>query len=272
MANDALTFARADGAKYAFRRVEIGDDITAVPSWSVGKVNQAYLNFNFNPRGIIWRSLLSYEIRHVNSAFGSDATFTRLQGALRFWIPNQRGDGFYFRLFHGTFLQQGDDKPLQYLFSAFDANPVEQFETFYLRSRGALPAEAHYHRPGGGNLRGYFDQPERAGKSLLAANLELRKSLRLPILGRLLAPVLGNSTLAAFFDTGRFKDLSDKSRQLSDAGVGITFNKIVPDAWYSFIIGTNYTIRLDFPLWVSRPRANQDKLEFRYVLSFQPAL
>ena len=39
--------------------------------------------------------------------------------------------------------------------------------------------------------------------------------------GRLLSPLFGNSTLSAFFDTGRLKDLSDESKQLSNAGVGI---------------------------------------------------
>jgi len=66
--------------------------------------------------------------------------------------------------------------------------------------------------------------------------------------------------------------LQDESQTLADAGLGITFNKTVPDAWQSFVLGTNYTVRLDFPLWVSRPRANEDELKFRYVLSFQPAL
>jgi hypothetical protein len=261
-----------DEVEYAFRRVEVGGDIIAAPTWSIGKVNQAYLTFNVNPRGMSWRSLLRYEIRHADEAFGSDATFTRVQGSFNFWIPNRRGDGLYLRLFHGAFLRQQDDKPIQYLFHAFDASPSEQFESFYLRSRGAFPAEAHYHRPGGGNLRGYFDQPERAGKNLLAANLELRKAMRLPILGRLLAPVLGNSTMSAFFDGGRLENLRDNSQTLADAGLGITFNKVVPDKWYSFILGTNYTIRLDFPIWVSQPVANENELKFRYVLSFQPAL
>jgi hypothetical protein len=263
----------AEDTRYAFRRVKIGDDIFAVPTWSAGKVNQAYLTFNVNPRGIIWRSMLNFELRHANSAFGSDATFTRLQSSLRFWMPNQRGDGYYLRLIHGVFLQKKDDKPLEYLFYAFDASPREQFENFYLRSRGAFPAKAHYHRPGGGNLRGYFDQPTRYGTSVVSANLELRKALRLPILRHLLSPVLGNSTLAAFFDSGRLSD----AKLYSDAGLGITFNKLVPDNWYSFFLGTNYIIRLDFPLWVSRPRIKidglqEDKLKFRYVLSFQQAL
>jgi hypothetical protein len=261
-----------DKVDYAFRRVDVGDEIVAVPTWNVGKVNQAYLTFNVNPRGMKWRSLLNYEIRHADEAFGSDVTFTRLQGSLSFWTPNQRGDGLYLRLFQGAFLRQEDGKLREHLFSAFDASPAEQFESFYLRSRGAFPAEAHFHRPGGGNLRGYYDQPERAGRSLLAANIELRKALRLPVLGKLLAPVLGNSALAAFFDVGRLKDLQDDSQALADAGLGIAFKKAVPDAWYSFLLGTNYTIRLDFPLWVSRPRANDDELKFRYVLGFQQAL
>ncbi len=261
-----------DKVEYAFRRVEVGQNIIAAPTWSVGKVNQAYLTFNVNPRGMKWRSLLNYEVRHADGALGSDATFTRLQGSFNFWIPIERSDGIYLRLFQGAFLREQDDKPLEHLFYAFDASPREQFDSFYLRSRGAFPAEAHYHRPGGGNLRGYFDQPERAGKSLLAANLELRKALRMPILGRLLAPVLGNSTLSAFFDGGRLENLRDNSQTLADAGLGITFNKVVPDKWYSFILGTSYTIRLNFPIWVSQPRINENELKFRYVLSFQPAL
>jgi hypothetical protein len=262
----------AEDAGYAFRRVEVGDDIRAVPTWSVGKANQAYLMFDVNPRGMTWRSFLSYGIRHANSAFGSDSAFTRVQGHLRLWIPNHRGEGFYLRVFHGAFLGEKDDKPIQDLFYAFDANPREQFETFYLRSRGAFPAEAHYHRPGGGNLRGYFDQPDLAGKNLLAANVELHKSMRLPIIGRLLAPVMGSSTLSAFFDAGKLTLLNDESKNLADAGVGITFQKNVPDAWYSFFLGTEFTIRLDFPIWVSAPRIGEDELKFRYVLSFQQAL
>jgi hypothetical protein len=261
-----------DKVDYTFRRVDVGDNIMAVRTWSAGKVNQAYLTFNVNPRGMKWRSLLNYEIRRADEVFGSDATFTRVQGSFNFWIPSRRGDGLYLRLFQGAFLRDHDDKPLQHLFSAFDASPAEQFGSFYLRSRGAFPAEAHYHRPGGGNLRGYFDQPERAGKNLIAANVELRKARRLPVLGKLLAPVLGNSTVSAFFDGGRLKNLQGASQTLADAGLGVTFNKTVADAWYSFILGTNYTIRLDFPLWVSRPRANDDELKFRYVLSFQQAL
>jgi hypothetical protein len=108
---------------------------------------------------------------------------------------------------------------------------------------------------------------------LLAGNVELRKSLRLPLIGRL----FGNSSLAVFFDTGRLTDLTDSAKQLSNAGAGITFNKQWPDDWYTFIIGTNYTLRLDFPLWVSAPRlksngSKEDEFKFRYVLSFQRAL
>jgi hypothetical protein len=79
------------------------------------------------------------------------------------------------------------------------------------------------------------------------------------------------------FSTPAAYGLADDSQQLSDAGVGITFNKQWPDAWYTFIIGTNYTFRADFPLWVSAPRTisdntKEDEVKFRYVLSFQRAL
>ena len=268
----------AEKSDYAFSEVEIGDNVEAIPNWSTGKVNRAYLNFNLNPRGISWRSWFSGRIAHANEAFGSDAAFTRLEGEAHFWIPKARGSGIYLRGFAGAFVREQDDKPLQDLFSAFGASSREQFDKFYLRSRGALPAEVHYHLPGGGNLRGYYDQPDLAGKNLLAGNLELRQAWRIPLLGRWLQPVLGSSVVAAFFDFGYLNPTSEEAgMNLADAGLGFTFDKEVPDTWYSFFIGTEYTLRLDFPIWVSRPplRAEGDREEevkFRYVMSLQRAL
>ena len=268
----------ADNSEYALSTVEVGDHEVSVPNWSVGKVNRAYLSFDVNPRGLIWRSSLRGKVAHANDAFGSDSSFTRVEGEARFWIANRTQEGIYLRLFAGTFARDEDDKPVQDLFSAFGASPREQFNRFYLRSRGALPVETHYHAPGGGNLRGYYDQPELAGKSLLAANLELRKAWQIPVLGKIIAPILGRSEVNAFLDAGRLNLISgNTSKNLADAGLGLTFNKRVPDAWYSFFIGTDFTIRLDFPIWVSQPRqrkdgSTEDNVKFRYVLSFQRAI
>ena len=268
-----------DKAEYAATTVEVKDDVVALPNWTPGKVNRAYLNFNVNPRGMVWRSFIRGQIAHANESFGSDATYTRIEGELRFWIPVANNDGVYLRGFAGAFLREEDDKPLQDLFSAFGASSREQFEQFYVRSRGALPAELHYHAPGGGNLRGYYDQPRALlGKSLFAGNIELRKAMTIPLLGKLLRPALGRSTFSAFFDYGRITSpFNDTSKNLADAGVGIVFQKNVPDHWYSFILGTNYTLRLDFPIWVSEPRelldaSADDEVQFRYVFSLQRAL
>ncbi len=259
-------------AEYAATNVEVDGDVFAFSNWTPGKVNRVYLNFNVNPRGMNWRSFLRGQIAHANESFGSDATYTRFEGELRFWIPAANGDGLYLRGFAGTFLREKDDKPLQDLFSAFGANGREQFEQFYVRSRGALPAELHYHAPGGGNLRGYYDCPEFIGKNLVAGNLELRKTVSLPLLENLLRPVLGRSTFSAFFDYGHFASpFIDASRNLADAGVGVIFQKNVPDNWYSFIVSTNYTLRIDFPLWV-RASNQDDEIKFRYVFSLQRVL
>ncbi|NUO83814.1 hypothetical protein HUU05_27370, partial [candidate division KSB1 bacterium] len=267
-----------DKAEYAATNVEVASDVFAFSNWTTGKVNRAYVNFNVNPRGMGWRSLMRGQIAHANKSFGSDAVYTRFEGELRFWIPAANGDGLYLRGFAGAFLREEDDKPLQDLFSAFGASGREQFEQFYVRSRGALPAELHYHAPGGGNLRGYYDQPELVGKNLFAGNIELRKTLSLPLLGKLLRPVLGRATFSAFFDYGHLASpYVDANNDLADAGVGVIFQKNVPDNWYSFIIGTNYTLRLDFPLWVNHPRtvidgSADDEVKFRYVFSLQRAL
>lgn len=267
-----------DKVKYAATNIEVKGDIYALSNWTPGKVNRVYLNFNVNPRGMAWRSFVRGQIAHANESFGSDATYTRLEGELRFWIPVANNDGVYLRGFAGAFLREEDDKPLQDLFSAFGASTREQFEQFYVRSRGALPTELHYHAPGGGNLRGYYDQPDLFGKRLFAGNVELRKALTVPVLGKLLRPILGRSTFSAFFDYGRITSpFSEAAKDLADAGVGVVFQRNVPDHWYSFILGTNYTLRVDFPFWVSAPRelsdaGSEEKVQFRYVFSLQRAL
>ncbi len=268
-----------DKAEYAATKIEVEGDAVVLPNWSPGKVNRAYLNFNVNPRGMSWRSFIRGQIAHANESFGSDATYTRLEGELRFWIPAANGDGLYVRGFAGGFLREKDDKPWQDLFSAFGASTREQFEQFYTRSRGALPAELHYHLPGGGNLRGYYDQPRvLLGKNLIAGNVELRKAATLPVLGKILRRVLGRSTFSVFFDYGRLASpFTDEKNNLADAGVGVVFQKTVPDNWYSFILGTNYTLRVDFPIWVNEPRmlidaSADDEIKFRYVFSLQRAL
>jgi hypothetical protein len=183
---------------YAFRRVEVGDDVIDAPTWSAGKVNQAYVTFNVNPRGMKWRSLLNYEIRHANE-LGSDASFTRLQGNLN-WILSQRGDGLYLRLFQGTFCALRMTSRFNIFSTPSTPARRNNSRAFICAAKARCRWKCTIIVPAAATAR-LLRSAGTFRKNLLAANLELRKAARLPLVGRLLAPVLGNSTLA-FFDTG----------------------------------------------------------------------
>lgn len=267
-----VNYSRLDNGDYGFRKYDIDGETVSLKNWSDGTVSTALITYSVTPRGMNWGSAINWAVRYAGEFLGGDSTFTRLDASVKFWLPSPTL-GLHLRAYAGGFTGSEKQITLQDAFYAFGATPREHFQSSYLRSVGSFPAEAHFQLPGGGNLRGYFDQPAPL-REIFAMNVELRRAQQLPLLGKLLRPVLGNSTLSAFFDTGRATDLNETTNNLADAGVGITFQKQVPDKWYSFFLGTDYTIRLDFPIWVSDPIVKADtkqdeEVKFRYVLSFQ---
>lgn len=269
-----INHSKLDNSAYGFQKFDIDGETISLKNWSDGTVSSGFIKYSVTPRRMNWRSAIAWSVRHANEFFGGDSTFTKLDGSVRLWWPSPKL-GLYLRGYAGSFVGSNKQITLQDAFYAFGAPPREQFRNAYLRSLGSFPAEAHYHLPGGGNLRGYFDQPVPLRK-IFVANVELRRNQQLPLLGKLLRPILGTSTLAAFFDAGRVTNLADIENNLGDAGVGITFEKQVPDKWYSFFLGTNFIVRVDLPIWVSDPLVKvnvqkDDEVKFRYVLSFQSA-
>lgn len=243
-----------------------------VPTWSRGEVNRAYLTYSVNPRGMQWFSDIRLQAETAQDFWGSDFTFTKLSGEVKFWVTPKLAE-FRLRGFAGVSL--GDDAPpLQDLYYAFGASPREQFGRYYLRSKGGLPRPVHVHMPGGGNLRGYYNQA-LSGDRLYAANLEIRKSARLPLLSKL----LGRTSVVLFGDVGRLEmtkgyAIPESTEQtLADAGIGLRFQRFLPDQWYTFFTGgRNITLRVDFPFYVNEPRPGDSEVEFRWVVGFEQVL
>ncbi len=151
------------------------------------------------------------------------------------------------------------------------ADPLAQFTNPFLRSTGALfvRPDLFYHAPGGGNLRGF--DPHLSAEGLVAVNAEVERTLRAVPQGRLFRRV----RLAAFGDLGRpfGGDASTlgsaRDEFLADAGVGLRIDHRIG--------GTDFTTRVDLPLYVSEPQVAQDgkpgndRVGFRWQFSFQPA-
>lgn len=259
------------GERYVLQEFDQKQDVT-LAMWQKGKVNRLYIRYNVNPRGLIWFSNFTAGFDAVQEAWGSDFTFNTLFTEFKFWVPENR-QGLFLRFYTGKIFRDSeqDPVPIQDMFFLDGANPRERFKRFYLRSNGSIPEELHYHLPGGGNLRGYYNNPIY-GLQIAALNVEIRKRIRPPILTKLLPSWFGNTTLAFFVDSANLKLLNSKNNTFADAGLGLRIQKFLPDDWYTiFTGGRNLTLRLDFPIWVSDPLPDENRVRFRWVFGFEQA-
>ncbi|MBA3659513.1 MAG: hypothetical protein H0W67_07945, partial [Gemmatimonadales bacterium] len=161
--------------------------------------------------------------------------------------------------------------PRQRQIYAQGADPLEQYDNPFLRSRGALLAgeDFNYQMPGGGGVRGADSRLSSEG--LVALNVELEREL----LTRPAAHLFNRITAAAFGDIAHGISGPDANlgrqplRFLADAGVGFRAAHRIGQ--------TEFVTRFDFPLVVSRAELAQDvgsgdqSVDFRWTFSFQPA-
>ena len=177
--------------------------------------------------------------------------------------------GLAVRLFAGTIQSDGPEVRQRQIFLA-GADPYEQLRNPFTRSRGSLfrQEDVHYHQPGGANLRGFH--PYAAAPNAAALNVEIDRALLL----RPRAGLFRRASIALFGDVavadGDFARAgSTKARMSGDAGIGLRATHRIGT--------TEFTTRIDLPLWVSIPELAADgdadeSFGFRWLFSFQPAL
>jgi len=182
---------------------------------------------------------------------------------------------FGFRLFGGIASGNIPKQTNTYLASG---NPIDEMNADLLRSRGTLPDSLRIHslQPGGGNLRGYFNQ-NIPSKRTLATNIELRFPDAVPFLPMGRIPALGSLfskfSSVLFFDGARVSENNSllPNQFIYDAGIGIRFAQIPSQTNLFSSIGLN-VIRVDFPLFISNPLAGEEKFKFRWVMTFTEIL
>lgn len=256
------------GERYVVREYDRKNDI-ALPTWERGDVNNLYFRYGVNPRGVLWFTNFVAGLDLVEKDWGSDVSYHSGFSEFKVWFP-KNDEGVFLRLFAGKIFSS-DDALVQDLYFVDGANPREHFRKVYLRSDGALPEELHYHLPGGGNVRGYYNQPI-FGDQMLAANAEVRKKVGPNWLGRKLRAILGTPSVAVFADVASMEFVDSRHEVFADAGFGLRFENVLPDDWYTvFTGGRNTTLRLDFPIWVNRPLPDENAVRFRWVFGFEQA-
>ncbi|MGH7561541.1 MAG: M1 family metallopeptidase [Gemmatimonadales bacterium] len=168
------------------------------------------------------------------------------------------------RLF-GGWVESGSRTLQQRRLFLAGGDPVKEFANPFLRSRGALLAgnDVHYHLPGGGGVRGL--STGLTASRLGAINLEFERRVYRRTTARLFREI----RMAAFAD-GALADgdirLGDGEAFAGDLGLGVRAAHRIGE--------TSFVTRIDFPLLVSRSElavhSREDRLRFRYVVSFEP--
>jgi hypothetical protein len=193
------------------------------------------------------------------------ATYTRITALAAVRRPLGSAATVGVRGFAGATI--GGPLPRQRRIFLSGSDPYERLNNPFLRSRGALLAgpDIHYHAPGGAGVRGL--DPRASSDNALGATAELEYApWRHPH-----GIVLKRIAIAGFTDVAMGDgDLSGVRGHLvavADAGIGLRFDQRVGQ--------TSYQIRLDFPLWVSRPALAQDDpggaFGFRWIIGLTPS-
>ncbi len=245
--------------EYSRRKIESADTTILFSEWERGRVNKFSLGYDLEIRNRHSSSHLKLNAETSQEFFGSEFDFSKLESELTFNYGGER-NSMVLRLFAGNFW--GNEVPLQEKFFTDGANPRERFDKFYLRSVGSLPPELHYHFPGGGNLRGYIDQPQ-ATERLVAFNAELRSALLTPLFRKIL-PQRSSIGLSPFFDFARTLTDDEKYQNMMNAGIGLRLN--------ARLFYQRFTLRFDFPVWVNEPLDGEKETKFRWVFSLQNAI
>ncbi|MFB0517472.1 MAG: hypothetical protein ACETWG_12840, partial [Candidatus Neomarinimicrobiota bacterium] len=159
--------------------------------------------------------------------------------------------------------------PSQERFTVAAASSMEYYHRPYLSAEGSLyglPPEVqkHYHLPGDGNLRGYYDHDYFGVEGLLTTTTELTWPFSFGKVGTLGASLFLDGALL-WGDRLEVGDQDFDGDFLMDAGFGLEWSK-------RLFFGQTFYFRVDLPFYVNVPEEDGSEINFRWVFSFQRGL
>jgi hypothetical protein len=265
--------------RFATSRTQNSDYLLHPEYWPDGRVDRIVAGYEFNDRWESWSFNAFLNLESSTTLFGqSDYEYSKRTIDLRGRFELPAGWELRVRLYNGF---GSGDIPPQSLYYAGNASPMDAMDDPLVRSKGVLPSEVRDHTilPGGGMMRAFAGSPI-GGAKIDAINAELRFSDFIPFVIPDV-PVLNYVTRkfngVVFCDAGRIagpdQHLWDERFEL-DCGVGFRLNSIyglIGPAAYSDLLSGNgvRSLRVDFPFYTSAPPGDENKLKFRWVVSFR---
>ena len=241
--------------------------------------NQLRLRFRQNYRYRLGSG--EYIVELNNSMPGGQNRFSKITLTSLQDIEISRQFSLRLRAFVGYIAGQATSQSLLYLSSG---SSEDWIGNNWYAARGTLPQqwarEGHIHPAGGGNVRGYQITREyktggetqiASGNRLLSANVQFEVLSPLnPVFD--IVPGLSDyftTTAYLFFDTGLigYSQHDDviglQSTTRTDAGIGILAELDLPGSLRKL---GSFTVRFDFPLYLSKPPLGEDDFKFRWVM------
>ena len=257
--------------KYDHRKKQIGKDIFKVKEWVPGNINKLYFSYILDNPTKMPHHKFVFNLQLSSKTFKSDFNYSRLSLQYNYETLKQAGKvWFKFRSFLG-YCYPAKNIPIQERFGIAEANPVQRFDYYYLRSPGSYPTWINYHLPGDGNLRGYLNKfyennSYLSSDRLWTANVDLTFRKLHQLFPKSVGRIFAGIDVKLFFDGGVVSMYESKDQYLFDAGFGLIINKM--------ILGKLRKIRLEFPIWLNQPNLNgfskpEQNWKFRWLLSFQ---
>ena len=265
-------------AKYSYSKADNTDYLLAPATWDEGNLQRMILGYTYYNTGEKWIFNAAFNFESSLGIVGqNDFSYSKrtvdLKGTLRDVVPFDLSIRLYDGWGNGAIPNQA-----KYYFGG--ANPLEQMNAPFFRSKGPLPSEVRDHAlyPGGGNMRGYYNFAV-AGSKIEAMNAEARFSTPIPfytgpIPVPFMGPVFRRLRSVLFFDAGRIasdpQNILDQRFEV-DCGAGLRLVQLTqffgPFSATNLLSGVGLSmIRLDFPIYVSMPAPGEDKLKFRWVV------
>ncbi len=192
--------------------------------------------------------------------------YLRLSGEATAKRPLGNRGALGVRVFGGLVEGKTSDPVRQRWFYLSGADPYQQLDNPFVRSRAALLTDdVHFQTPGGANVRGLARGV--AVTRIAAVNVEVdRSALRRPK-----AKLFRDTRLALFGDvavTDGFFTYHGSGRLVGDAGAGLRFTHTIGQ--------TTFVTRFDVPVYVSNPdqaiggAVNDGWFRFRWTIGFNP--
>jgi len=263
---------------YSFSRIDDKNYLWHPEFWDDGNLHRLIFGYSYYNRGSFWNVRASANIEGSSSFLGkSDFQYSKRTFEINtnFKMPG-RWD-LNVRLYNG--IGYGNI-PTQTKYYYSSTSPLEQVSEPLVRSKGVIPVRIREHTlsQGGGWMRGYYKYLAY-GDKIEALNSEARFNSMIPFMRPdipVLSYLMHNIQSSLFFDAGRIssqsEDLWNKRFEI-DCGFGF---RLAP--FWNFMgefansdllssLGLN-TIKVDFPIYVSVPAVGENKLKFRWVVSF----